>query len=101
MQVHIRDVGSISGLRRFPGGGEPVPVFLPGESHGQRSLAGYMKGPTWGLIVKMAIMLTSQAKNKITVILEADQIAQMAFCFLTGAYLLKAPRPPDSRPPAM
>ena len=24
---------------------QPVPVFLPGESHGQRSLAGY--GP-WG-----------------------------------------------------
>ena len=60
-----------------------------------------MKGPTWGLIVKMAIMLTSQAKNKITAILEADQIAQMTFCFLTGTYLLKATRPPDSRLPAM
>ena len=65
------------------------------------SLVGYMKGPTQGLIVKMAIMLTSQAKNKITVILEADQIAQMTFCFLSDAYLLKALRPSDSRPPAM
>ena len=101
MQVHIRDAGSISGMQRFTGGGETVPVFLPGESHGQRSLAGYMKGPTWGLIVKMAIMLTSQAKNKITVILEADQSAQMTFCFLTDTYLLKASRPPDSRPLAM
>ena len=38
----IRDVGFIPGLRRFPGGGHgnPLPVFLPGESHGQRSLAG-------------------------------------------------------------
>ena len=36
--------GSIAGLRRSPGGrhGNPsTPVFLPGESHGQRSLVGY------------------------------------------------------------
>ena len=38
-------------------------------------------------------MLTSQTKNKITVILETDQIAQITFCFLTSAYLLKAARP--------
>ena len=37
------DLGSISGSGRSPGKGhgEPTPVFLPGESHGQRSLAGY------------------------------------------------------------
>ena len=36
------DLGSIPGLGRSPGGGNgyPTPVFLPGESHGQRSLAG-------------------------------------------------------------
>ena len=35
--------GSIPGSVRYPGGGkwQPTPVFLPGESHGQRSLAGY------------------------------------------------------------
>ena len=38
----IRDVGSIPGQvypwrRKW----QPTPVFLPGESHGQRSLAGY------------------------------------------------------------
>ena len=38
------DLGSIPGLGRSPGG-EPTPVFLPGESHGQRSLAGYS---LWG-----------------------------------------------------
>ena len=37
----LGDVGSIPGLGRSPGGGQPTPVFLPGESHGQRSLAGY------------------------------------------------------------
>ena len=39
----IRDVVLIPGLRRFPGEGhgKPTPVFLPGESHGQRSLVGY------------------------------------------------------------
>ena len=38
-----RDVGSISGWGRSSeeGDGQPTPVFLPGESHGQRSLEGY------------------------------------------------------------
>ena len=57
-------------------------------------------GPTWGLTDKMAIMSTWQTKNKSTVIRETDQTAQTAFCFLTGTYLLKAARLPDSRPPA-
>ena len=37
-----RDMGLIPGLGRSPGEGnwQPTPVFLPGESHGQRSLAG-------------------------------------------------------------
>ena len=35
------DPGSIPGLGRCPGGEWlPTPVFLPGELHGQRSLAG-------------------------------------------------------------
>ena len=38
----IRDVGLIHGSGRSPGGGHGNPlVFLPGESHGQRSLVGY------------------------------------------------------------
>ena len=38
-----RDTGSIPGLGRFPwrGAWQPTPVFLPGKSHGQRSLVGY------------------------------------------------------------
>ena len=44
--------------------------------------------------------LTLQTKNKITVTLETDQIAQMTFCFPAGAQLLKAMRPQHSRPPA-
>ena len=41
------DLGSIPGSRRSPWRRkwQPTPVFLPGESHGQRSLVGY--GP-WG-----------------------------------------------------
>ena len=34
----------IPGMGRSPGGGQPTPVFLPGKSHGQRSLSGY--GPS-------------------------------------------------------
>ena len=39
----LRDVSLILGSGRFPGGGHgnPLLVFLPGESHGQRSLTGY------------------------------------------------------------
>ena len=41
------DVGSIPGLGRSLGGRawQPTPIFLPGDSHGQRSLAG--RSP-WG-----------------------------------------------------
>ena len=40
-----RDMGSISGSGRSPRKWHPAPVFLPGKSHGQRSLAGYSP---WG-----------------------------------------------------
>ena len=37
------DLGSTPGSGRSPGegSGNPTPVFLPGESHGRRSLVGY------------------------------------------------------------
>ena len=37
------DTGSVPGLERYPGEGDgnPLPIFLPGESHGQRSLVRY------------------------------------------------------------
>ena len=37
-----RDMGLISGSGSSSGGGKPTPVFLAEESHGQRSLAGYI-----------------------------------------------------------
>ena len=44
---NVGDLGSISGLGRFPWRRkwQPTPVFLPGESHGRRSLVGYSP---WG-----------------------------------------------------
>ena len=46
LPANAGDVGSIPGLGRFPGGSprQPTPVFLPGESHGQRSLAATVRG---------------------------------------------------------
>ena len=43
----VRDSGWIPGSGRSPGEehGRTTPVFLPGESHGQRSLVGYS---SWG-----------------------------------------------------
>ena len=37
---NVEDLGSIPGSGRSPGEGN-TPVFLPGESHGERSLVGY------------------------------------------------------------
>ena len=43
----ISDGGSIPGLGKMPWrrAWQPIPVFLPGESRGQRSLVGYSP---WG-----------------------------------------------------
>ena len=43
----VRDLGSIPRSGRSTGvdNDKPTPLFLPGESHGQRSLAGYR---SWG-----------------------------------------------------
>ena len=40
---NVGDLGLIPGLGRFPWRRKrkPTPVFLPGESHGQRNLVGY------------------------------------------------------------
>ena len=47
LSTHAKDLGWIPGLGRSLGGGNgnPLPVVLPGESHEQRSLAGYSP---WG-----------------------------------------------------
>ena len=44
---NVGDLGSIPGSGRSPGkgSGQPTPAFLPGKSHGQRSLVGYS---SWG-----------------------------------------------------
>ena len=42
-EIDVRDMGSVPRLGRFPWrrAKQPTPVFLPEESHGQRSLVGY------------------------------------------------------------
>ena len=37
----IRNMGPVPGSGRSPGGGQSTPVFLTGDSNGQRSLVGY------------------------------------------------------------
>ena len=41
----IGDMGPIPGSRRCPRKWQPTPVFLPVESHGQKSMMGYSP---WG-----------------------------------------------------
>ena len=45
LPANTGDAGLIPGLGRSPGEGNTTAVFLPGKSHGQRSLAGYS---SWG-----------------------------------------------------
>ena len=45
LPANAGDAGLIPGLGRSPGEGNTTAVFLPGKSHGQRSLAGYS---LWG-----------------------------------------------------
>ena len=46
--LNVIESKSILGLGRSSGerNGNPTPIFLPGKSHGQRSLAGYSS--PWG-----------------------------------------------------
>ena len=39
--VDLKNMGSIPRSERNPGNGNPLPVFLLGECHGQRSLVSY------------------------------------------------------------
>ena len=57
---NVGDLGLISGSERSPGegNGNPTPVLLPGESHGQRNVAGYNP---WGL--KELDMTSMRARN--------------------------------------
>ena len=48
LPAHAGDVGSVLGLKKIPWRRkwQLTPVFLPGKSHGERSLVGYRP---WGL----------------------------------------------------
>ena len=59
-----------------------------------------MIGPTPGLIVKMAHYVDLTNKEQKLRDPRDWPNCPDNFCVLTGAYLLKAMRPPDSRPPA-
>jgi len=51
---NVEDLGLILGLGRFlwRRAWQPTPVFLPGESHGQRSLTSYS---SWDQRVRMTV----------------------------------------------
>ena len=64
----LRDAGSIPRSGRSPGEGEwqPIPVFLPEEFHGQKSLVGYSP---WGhkeLDMTERLTLTDQSNQPRT-----------------------------------
>ena len=64
---NVGDLGSIPGLGRSLG--QPTLVFLPGEFHGQRSLAGYSP---WG---RKEMDMTEQiSTQRVTSTKEKNQV---------------------------
>ena len=67
------DLGSIPGSGRSPGEGkkcQPTPIFLPGESHGQRSLVGYSP---WG---RKEMDMTEGANTYLHTLLYIKQVTR-------------------------
>ena len=62
LPANIGDVGSIPGSGKFPWRRkwQATPVFLPGKTHGQRSLAGYRP---WGRKRVRQHLVTKQQGN--------------------------------------
>ena len=62
--ANVEDTDSVLGLGRSSGEGngnsQPTPVFLPGKSHGQRSLMGYSP---WGCKRAGHELVTKQQQN--------------------------------------
>ena len=77
----VRNVGSIPGLGRFSCSRkwQPFPVFLPGKSHGQRSLEGYSP---WGhKQLDMTEQTHRQRPYKLnTLYLSNEELPGIAFC---------------------
>ena len=71
----IGDVGSIPESGRFPWRRkwQPTPVFLPGKSHGQRSLAGYSP---WGCKRIRHDLVTKQQQQHIRRSKEASEYVE-------------------------
>ena len=63
-------MGSMPGPGRSPGGGawQPSLVLLPGESHGQTSLAGYSQQVTKGRTRLKRLSLAQHSATVYTVI---------------------------------
>ena len=43
---------------------QPTPVFLPGESHGQRRLEGYVQAGGWGLESEAPVSCRSPRRSE-------------------------------------
>lgn len=56
-RVHEEDFGLATLVQEYPltGKRQPTPAFLPGQSHGQKSLAGYSPWVTHDLVTKTTL----------------------------------------------
>ena len=72
--TNTRDTGSFPGLGRSPKGGNdiPIPVFLPGNSLGQKSLVGYSP---WGCgRVRYNLVTKQKQHNVICISLSVESV---------------------------
>ena len=88
----MRDMGLIPRTGKIPWrrAWQPTPVFLPGESHGQRSLAGYSPHGHKDLDVTEAtyhtyIVLSDE--KKFVILIYSEYISFFSICLLFMSYL--------------
>ena len=72
LPANAGDAGLIPGLGRSPGEGNTTAVFLPGKSHGQRSLAGY--SPCDGKSIRQDLQLNNKALSKRTSLISMQAV---------------------------
>ena len=84
--ANVGDTGLLPWVRKIYWRGEwqPILVFLPGKSHGQRSLVGYSplghkeSDTTWGLSNNPFCILTKKFENKNKYIIDEGKIFKKA-----------------------
>ena len=87
----VRDVGSIPGQEGPLEEWQPTPAFLPGKSHGQRSLAGYS---SWGPNSQTRLSNVATCSHVQCALWENKELPRLIFYSNLGSLILDLPNVP-------